>query len=279
MRLQRVDGAAHAGCLLPHGDIDADHVAVALGDHRVDGQRRLAGGMVADDQLALAPAKRKQRVHHEYPGLHRLGHEIAFDNRWRRALDRPALFGLDRALAVQRAAKRIDDPPEQRVADRHAHHFARAEDGIARLDLGRGVNEHAANQIGVQNPCEPELAALKPQNLVQPHVAQARDHRHTVPDLFDTAAVFGSRTQGRAMHCALRRGEPVRRVRRHSRPPSGYSQDRPASCCAARNARCAVPVRRSGSGSVTRRKLGVPPNASFTACSISALSASPGLSR
>jgi hypothetical protein len=245
MRLQRVDRAAHARCLLAHGDIDADHVGVRLRDHRVGGQRRLAGGMVADDQFALAPSEREQRVHHEDPGLHRLCHEIAFDDRRGRALDRPPVLGLDRPLSVKRAPERVDDASEQRFSHRHADHLARAEDGIARLDPGGGVNEDATDQVGVQNAGEPELAALEPQNLVEAHVAQPRDHRHTVADLFDAAPVFCPRTEASAAHRALCGGQPVRPIRRHSRPPCGSSRGRPASCCAARNARCAVPVRRS----------------------------------
>ena len=119
-------------------------------------------------------------------------------------------------FAVEGATQRVHDPPEQRFADRHVDHLAGAEDGIARLDLGRGVEKHAADQIGIQYAGEPDLTALKPQNLVEPHVAQPRDHRHTVADLLDTAPVLGSRTKRSAAHRAPRGGKPVRRVRPHA---------------------------------------------------------------
>jgi hypothetical protein len=220
LRTKRVDGAAHTRCLLPHGDIDADHVAVALRDHGVDGQRRLAGGMVADDQLALAPAEREQGVHHHQPGLHRLGHEIALDDRRRGALDRQARLGLDGALAVERSAERIHDPSQQRLADRHLDDLAGAEHLVTRLDIGRGVQKDAADQVRVQDPREPDLAACEPQHFVQPHIAQPRDHRHAIADVLDPTPVFGPRPQSGAVQRISRGGEPVRSVRRHCGAPA-----------------------------------------------------------
>ena len=61
-RLDRVDGAPDAGALLADRDVDADDVAGLLVDDRVDGDRGLADGAVADDQFALAAAEREQRV-------------------------------------------------------------------------------------------------------------------------------------------------------------------------------------------------------------------------
>ena len=46
--------------------------------------RGLADGAVADDQFALAAAEREQRVDDEHAGLHRLGDQIAVDDRRRR---------------------------------------------------------------------------------------------------------------------------------------------------------------------------------------------------
>jgi len=248
LRAQGVDGAAHAGGLLPHGDVDADHVAVALRDQGVDRQRRLAGRMVADDQLALPPAQREQRVHHHDPGLHRLRHQIALDDRRRRAFDRQARVGIDRPLAVQRPAQRIDDPPQQRLAHRHGDDLAGAKDGIARLDVAGRVQHHAADAVRVQHPGKADLAATEAQHLVQPHVAQARDHRHAVADLLDPAAVLGARPQRRPAQRLAGGGGPVAGVRRHRAPPCGPARGPPAKSCAGRNAGCAVRCRRSAPG-------------------------------
>ena len=116
--LDRVDGAPDARALLADRDVDADDVARLLIDDRVDGDRGLADGPVADDELALAAAEREQRIDHHETGLHRLGHEIAVDDRRCRALDRFVRLGGNRPLAVERATQRIDDAPEQGLARR-----------------------------------------------------------------------------------------------------------------------------------------------------------------
>ena len=62
--------------LLADGDVDADDVAVALVDDRVDGDGRLAGLAVADDQLALAAADRRHGVDGLDAGLQRHFHRL-----------------------------------------------------------------------------------------------------------------------------------------------------------------------------------------------------------
>ena len=190
----RVDRPAHARGLLADGDVDADDVAVALVDDGVDRERGLAGGAVADDQLALAAAEGEQRVDDEQAGLHRLGHEIAVDDRRRRALDRQVLGGRDRTLAVERAAERVDDAPEQLGADRDAHHVAGAAHDLAGPDrLGR-VEQHAADAVGLEHLGEAEAAALEAQQLVEAGARQAGDHRDAVADLLDPADLLRYRT-------------------------------------------------------------------------------------
>ena len=69
-----VDGPPDARALLADCDIDADDVARLLIDDRVDRDRGLADGAVADDELALAAAEREQRIDDDETGLDRLGH-------------------------------------------------------------------------------------------------------------------------------------------------------------------------------------------------------------
>jgi hypothetical protein len=101
-RAGQVEAALHVDdrrLLLPHRDVDADHllgvlrVAAArrlLVDDRVDAQRRLAGLTVADDQLALSAADRDHRVDGLDAGLQRLLDGLALDDRRCRLLDRDA---------------------------------------------------------------------------------------------------------------------------------------------------------------------------------------------
>jgi hypothetical protein len=220
LRLKRVDGAAHARCLLPDGDIDADHVAVALRDHGVDGERRLAGGMVADDQFALAPAEREQGVHHHQPGLHRLGHEIALDDRRRGAFDRQARLGLDGPLPSSGRPSGSTIRPSSASPTGTLDDFAGAEHGVARLDIGRGVQKDAADQVRVQDPREPDLAASN-RSTSSSRTSRSPEIIATPSPISSTRPpVLGPRPQSGAVQRIPRGGEPVRSVRRHCGAPA-----------------------------------------------------------
>src|SRR5690606_38524233 len=108
---------AHDGCdralLLADRDIDTFDAAVLLIDDRVDRERGLAGLTVADDQLALTAADRHHRVDRLVAGLHRLTDRLAVHDARRDALDRRVVRGVDRTLAIDRVAERIDDAAEQ----------------------------------------------------------------------------------------------------------------------------------------------------------------------
>jgi|GEM_PF-3418540 len=183
MGLQRIQCPAHGRHLLPHGDIDANHVAMLLRNDGVDGECRLAGHGIAHDQFALATAQGEQRIDHQQPGLHRFGHQIAFDDCGRVAFDRQREVCHNRPLGIQLAAKGIDDPlqqppPQQPRPHRHPHHIAGAAHLVARLKIVRRVQQHAADPIRLQHLRKAELPAIKAQQFVQPHVRQTRDHRH-----------------------------------------------------------------------------------------------------
>ena len=105
-----------------------------LVDDRVDRHRGLAGLAVADDQLALAAADGGHGVDGLDAGLHRLLHRLALHDRGRLQLEGAARLGLDRALAVDRVAQRVDDAAEVAVADRDREDLAGAADLLALLD-------------------------------------------------------------------------------------------------------------------------------------------------
>jgi hypothetical protein len=104
--------------------VQADHVALALMDDRVDRDRGLAGRAVTDDQLALAAAERKQGVDHEDAGGERLGHQIALDDLGGRPLGGIQALRGDLRAAVEGPAQRIEHPTEKRLADGHFEDLA-----------------------------------------------------------------------------------------------------------------------------------------------------------
>src|SRR5687768_17194880 len=94
-------------------------VETRLADHRVDADRRLAGGTVADDELALATADGDHRVDRHDAGLHRLADRPTADDPGRELLDGVRRGARYRALAVERFPQRVDHAPEQSLADRN----------------------------------------------------------------------------------------------------------------------------------------------------------------
>src|SRR5204863_4988457 len=126
---------SHGRRLLPGRDVDALDVGVLLVEDRVDADRRLAGLTVADDQLALAATDVRHRVDRLDACLQRLLHRLPRDHARRLELERARLVGLDRALAVERVAERVDDASEERLADGDAGDLAGAPDRLALLHV------------------------------------------------------------------------------------------------------------------------------------------------
>ena len=169
--------------LLADRDVDADHVAAALVDDRVDADRGLAGAAVADDQLALAAADRDHRVDRLEPGLERLVHGLALDHARRLELERAVLGRLDRALAVERVAERVDDAAEQPLADRDAHHRAGAAHRLALLDVLPLAEERDADVVLLEVEGDADDAVLELEPLERDAVLEAVDAGDAVADL------------------------------------------------------------------------------------------------
>ena len=63
---------------------------------------------------------------------------------------RARLAEIDRALAVDRIAERVDDAAEQLLADRHVDDRAGALDRLAFLDLAVGAENHDADVVALE---------------------------------------------------------------------------------------------------------------------------------
>ena len=167
-------------------DVDADQVLVAVVDDRVDRDRRLAGLAVADDQLALAAADRDHPVDRLEPGLHGGGDRLALDHARSLELRRPRLGGVDLALVVERAAERIDDPPEQLLADRDLEQLSAALDGVALDDLVPLAEQHHADVVGLEVERQPGDLMGQLEHL----------QRHAVVEPVDAGDAIGDREHG-----------------------------------------------------------------------------------
>ena len=232
----RVDRPLDGRGPLANGDIDADHVAVALVDDGIDGKRGLAGGPVADDEFALAAAEGEQRIDDEDAGLHGRGDEIPVDDGRRRPLDRMVRGGLDRRIVVERPAERIDNAAEQPLAHRHPDHLAGAGHPHARLDLCRLVENDGGDPVFIEGQREAVAVALEPQQLVEPGIRQARDEGDAVADALHPADGLRLRPEprpGDRVAAALQPFLAGRIRRRHGvSAPLEVFPGRPESCCA-----------------------------------------------
>ena len=182
--LSDLDNGGHP---LPHRDVDALQVLVLVVDDRVDADRRLAGLAVADDQLALATADVRHGVDRLDAGLHRLLHRLTVHHAGGLELRRAGLVGVDVALAVERAAERVDDAAEQRVADGHLKQATRPLDLIALLDLVPLAEQHGADVVGLEVQREAGHVVRQLEELHRLAVVEAVEARDAVRDGQDGA--------------------------------------------------------------------------------------------
>ena len=182
--LERLGERDDGRLALADRDVHADQVAVLVVDDRVDRDRGLARLAVADDQLALAAADRDHRVDRLQPGQHRLLHRLALDDARGLVLGRAASrVVLDLALAVERVAERVDDPPEQLLADRDVEQALGPLDRVALDDLLPLAEQHRADVVGLEVQREPGDVVRQLEHL----------ERHAVLEAVDAADAVGDR--------------------------------------------------------------------------------------
>src|SRR6202012_2848521 len=97
-------------------------------------------------------------------------------------VDAHALFGLDRVLAVDRVAKRVDDAAEQALADRRVHDGAGTLDGLAFLDLAVGAENNDTDVVGFEVERHAAGAVLELDHFAGLDVVEAVDAGNAVAD-------------------------------------------------------------------------------------------------
>src|SRR5438552_8524022 len=191
MLLERGDDLRDRGVLLPDRDVDADEVLTLLVDDRVDRDRGLAGLAVADDELALAAADRRDRVDDLDPGLDRRVDVLPSDDARRHDVHRTELLQGDLALAVERAAERIDDAAHELRPDAGLDDPAGRADLAALLDAGVVAEDDRAHGVLFEVEGEAEDVLAEVEQLGGHATCQPVDPRDAVTDLDDGADVGG----------------------------------------------------------------------------------------
>src|SRR5581483_1627973 len=156
--LERAADGRDRGALLTDGDIDAADLLLGVAgvpvgllvQDGVDADRGLAGLPVTDDELPLAAADRRHRVDGLDAGLQRLLDRLPLHDRGGLQLERAALGGLDRALAVDRVAQRVHDAAQVAVSDRDGEDFAGPLDPLPLLDGAEVTQDHRTDLTYVQ---------------------------------------------------------------------------------------------------------------------------------
>ena len=90
---------------------------------------------------------------------------------------------LDRALAVERVAERVDDAADQRLADGHAGDAAGAAHGLALLDVLPLAEERGADVVLLEVEREPGDAVLELEHLQRDGVLEPVHAGDAVADL------------------------------------------------------------------------------------------------
>jgi len=133
--------------LLADGDVDTDHVALALIDDGIHGDRGLAGLAVADDQLPLAAANWDHGVDSLDPGLDWGVDGLAQYHARGDPLDGAGLGGVDRALPVDRLAQGVDHAADHLRAHGDLHNAAGGANLVTFLDVSIGAKDGGAHAL------------------------------------------------------------------------------------------------------------------------------------
>ena len=184
--------AHHVGdgrLLLTDRDVDALNTRGLLIDDRVDGKRSLTGLTVTDDELALTATNRNHGVDGFVSGLHRLAHRLAVDHARRHALDRRSEGGLDRTLAIDWVAERVDDATEQFRTHRHFEDAAGRLDRVAFLQRFVVAEHDGADRILFEVQRETEQVPRELDHFAVANIGQAVDTADTVGNRNDRADV------------------------------------------------------------------------------------------
>ena len=109
-------------------------------------------------------------------------HRLARDDAGGLDLDAAALRALDRPLAVERVAERIDDAAQEPLAHRHIDDGAGPLDDVAFLDIPVFAEDHDTDIVGLKIQRHPPDSAGEFDHLSGLDIVEPVDPGHAVAD-------------------------------------------------------------------------------------------------
>ncbi len=200
--------------------VDADEVAALLADDGVDGDGRLAGGTVADDELALAAADGDHGVDSFDAGEHGRIHALAHDHVGSDALYGAGYVAREGALAIQGVAQRVHHSPDEGVAHGHLHDAAGGAHLIALADLGVVAEDHGADGVLLQVQGQAHDLVGELEDLVVHGALEAVHAGDAVAGLYHRADIHRRHLHAKLLDLLANDGGYLFRSNRHVNPPT-----------------------------------------------------------
>ena len=147
---QRADDTGYGRSFLADSDVDADDARILLVQNRIDGDGRLAGTTVTDDEFTLATADRDHGVDSLEACLERYLDRLAVSDAEGLDFDQARFFGLDFPFAVDRHTQGVDNAADHGFANRDTHDAACTADRVAFLDEGVIAEQYGADVVFFQ---------------------------------------------------------------------------------------------------------------------------------
>ena len=116
-------------------------------DNGIDGNRRLTGLSVTDNQLTLSSSDRNHRINSLDTGLHRRINAFSRNNTGCHSFNLAIFCSRDRTFAVNRLTKSIDYATKHRVAYGNLHNAVRRLYGIAFIDVLGTTKQYGADVV------------------------------------------------------------------------------------------------------------------------------------
>ena len=164
-------------------------VLLGLRDDGVDGDGRLTGRTVTNDQLTLTATDGNHRIDGHDPGLHRNGHGLPGNDARSEFFDGILGLALDLALAIDGLTQSINHAAKETLADRNGKQATRGLDLVTGLDAFAVTEKHAADFGLFQVQRQAIDTTWKLNHFVEHDVAQAFHLGGTITDFADDADV------------------------------------------------------------------------------------------